>query len=139
MPIKPGNKARYPANWRAIRAEILKRAGDCCEFCGRPNHVWAVRDGAWRFTREEMESLARPGEKVFLLVLTIVHLDHDPTNNDGMDSGAPAIPTYRIEASNLRALCQRCHLRWDASHHQQTAYSARRAPRALGDLFDAHP
>lgn len=52
------NKKRYPANWKQIRADILKRAFNCCEFCGIPNHV--VREN---------------GSKV---VLTIAHLDHTP-------------------------------------------------------------
>lgn len=43
MPIKPENRGRYPANWKEIRAEILKRAGNKCEFCGVENY--AVRDG----------------------------------------------------------------------------------------------
>lgn len=136
MPISPENKGRYPANWREIREAILERAGDCCEFCGRPNHAWAVKAGAWRWDKKDMEYLALPGEKVYLLVLTIAHLDHDPGNCDGMENGGPAIPTWRIEDSNLRALCQRCHLRWDAGHHRQTAYQTRRAGLALGDLFD---
>lgn len=55
------------------------------------------------------------------VVLTIAHLDHTPEHCD------PA---------NLRALCQRCHLRYDSGHHQRTAYATRRKPRALGDLFD---
>lgn len=62
MPIKPENKKRYPANWKQIRADILKRAFNCCEFCGIPNHV--VREN---------------GSKV---VLTIAHLDHTPENCD---------------------------------------------------------
>ncbi len=57
------------------------------------------------------------------VVLTIAHLDHTPEHCD------PA---------NLRALCQRCHLAYDAEHHQQTAYETRRRHRALGDLFDAN-
>lgn len=56
------------------------------------------------------------------IVLTIAHLDHTPEHND------PA---------NLRALCQRCHLAYDAKHHQQTAYQTRRKRKAKGDLFDA--
>ncbi|MBK8752386.1 MAG: hypothetical protein IPL99_12385 [Candidatus Competibacteraceae bacterium] len=56
------------------------------------------------------------------IVLTIAHLDHTPENCD------PA---------NLRALCQRCHLAYDATHHAQTAYQTRRAGKAKGDLFDA--
>lgn len=35
MPIKAENKNRYPPNWRDIRAAILERAGDCCEFQDR--------------------------------------------------------------------------------------------------------
>ena len=39
------------------------------------------------------------------VVLSVAHLDHQPENND---------------FSNLKALCQRCHLRYDARHHAQT-------------------
>lgn len=136
MPIRPENKHRYPANWREIRKAILERAHDCCEFCGRPNHVWAVKSGAWRWTREEMEKIARQGEKVFLLVLTIAHLDGCPEHNDGMDDGGPVIPTWRIDNSNLRALCQRCHNLWDAPMRAQNRRMTRRSRMALGDLYD---
>lgn len=136
MPIKAENRARYPHNWREIREAILERAHDCCEFCGRPNHVWAVQSGAWRWTREEMEEIARQGEKVFLLVLTIAHLDGCPEHNDGMDDGGPVIPTWRIDNSNLRALCQRCHNLWDAPMRAQNRRMTRRSRMALGDLFD---
>jgi 5-methylcytosine-specific restriction endonuclease McrA len=39
------------------------------------------------------------GSKV---ILTVAHLDHNPQNNT---------------PENLRALCQLCHLRYDAKHH----------------------
>lgn len=66
MPIRPENKARYPKNWKEIRAAILKRAGNHCEFCGVPNHV-----------------LRRNGQgKEVKIVLTIAHLDHQPENCD---------------------------------------------------------
>lgn len=58
MPIKPENKNRYPSNWKEIRADILKRANNCCEFCGVENY-----------------SVRANGSKV---VLTIAHLDHTP-------------------------------------------------------------
>lgn len=60
MPIKPENKARYPKNWKEIRASILQRANNKCEFCGIENY--SVREN---------------GSKV---VLTIAHLDHTPEN-----------------------------------------------------------
>lgn len=60
MPIKPENKARYPKNWKEIRASILQRANNKCEFCGIENY-----------------SIRENGSKV---VLTIAHLDHTPEN-----------------------------------------------------------
>lgn len=45
------------------------------------------------------------------VVLTIAHLDHDPTNNEGW---------------NLRALCQRCHNIYDAPHRARNAARTRR-------------
>ena len=60
MPIKPENKNRYPKNWKEIRAAILNRAGNKCEFCG-------IENGA----------IKENGSKV---VLTIAHLDHTPEN-----------------------------------------------------------
>lgn len=40
---------------------------------------------------------------------------------------------------NLRAMCQRCHLTYDAAHHAENARQTRRAKMAAGDLFDALP
>jgi 5-methylcytosine-specific restriction endonuclease McrA len=63
MPIKPENRTRYPKDWKAIRANILARAGNACEWpgCeaknGKPNPI--------------------TGSQV---VLTIAHLDHTPEN-----------------------------------------------------------
>ena len=45
-----------------------------------------------------------------VVVLTIAHLDHQPEN---------------CNPDNLRALCQRCHLSYDAKHHAQTAQQTR--------------
>lgn len=32
MSIRPESKKRYTANWKEIRADILKRAGNKCKF-----------------------------------------------------------------------------------------------------------
>ena len=60
MPIKPENRKRYPSNWKQVRADILERANNCCEFCGIPNYT--IRENGAR------------------VVLTIAHLDHTPEN-----------------------------------------------------------
>jgi 5-methylcytosine-specific restriction endonuclease McrA len=120
MPIRPENRARYPANWRDIRERIRRRAKDCCEQCKVPNGATIYRDdtGAWHFASLETAS---EGHKLVKIVCTTAHLDHTPENNDD---------------ANLRFLCQRCHLRYDAEHHAQTAASTRREGKALGDLFE---
>jgi len=66
MPIRPENKARYPKNWQEIRAAILERAGNCCEFCGVRNHTY----------RQNAQG------KTVRVVLTIAHLDHTPEHCD---------------------------------------------------------
>lgn len=94
----PFRKELYPPNWKAISLSIREQAGWRCEFCGaengKPNPV--------------------TGSKV---VLTVMHLDHDPSNND---------------PSNLKAGCQRCHLRYDAKHHAANAAKTRQAKKTYG-------
>lgn len=90
MPIKPENKKRYPSNWKDIRVTIRKRAHNCCEFCGVENHSYRFNERTGRMAR---------------IVLTIAHLDHIPGD---------------CNPDNLRALCQRCHNRYDAKHRVET-------------------
>lgn len=97
MPIRPENKARYPANWKEISDRIrFERAEGQCEFTV-PNKI----------TRDMIRCKARHGEPHpetgSNVILTVAHLDHTPENCDD---------------DNLRAACQRCHLRYDAHHHR---------------------
>lgn len=114
MPIRPENRARYPADWPEIRVEVLHRAGGRCE--GSPAHPHCR---AW-----DREEHPETGSHV---ILTIAHLDHQPEN-----VGAPG------ERPNLKAWCQRCHLTYDAKHHAATARGTRRLRAATADLFDAN-
>jgi len=138
VPIKPENKARYPANWSEIRAEILRRAGDRCEQCNVPNHTHIARgtgDDAGTFMDADgnvysNEDGRRLGSRhladysvgrMVYIVLTIAHLhDPDPANCD---------------EANLAALCQRCHNKLDAPMRAINAQATRRARKAVGDLF----
>jgi len=113
MPI---DYKKYPANWKSeIRPDILKRANNCCEFCGIENKVVFINDREILQSYENSNFYICPdGYKRLLgktgswhlkqIVLTIAHLDHDITNNDYL---------------NLRALCQRCHNRHDVGFRKQ--------------------
>lgn len=92
MPI---DYSKYPPNWKTeIRPRILKRAKNECEFCDVENgsfikQVVFVENNGWEI--EHLEGR---------VVLTIMHMDHDPEN-------------WEIKDQRLRAACQRCHLAYD--------------------------
>lgn len=103
MPIRPEMRHLYPSDWAAISQRIRReRAGDICECDGRcrghESPCGALNGAPHPIT----------GSRV---VLTVSHLDHDPTNNDD---------------ANLLAMCQRCHLRYDADLHRATREATRR-------------
>lgn len=113
MPI---DYRRYPLNWKnEIVPAILERAGNCCEECRLVNHsfVWAIKlwvkdDGKYKLRsiwfRNE-DDAKREGTfydiRKIKVVLTISHTDHDENNHD-------------VQLDRLKALCQVCHLRYDA-------------------------
>ena len=70
------------------------------------------------FCGVENYSIRENGTKV---VLTIAHLDHTPENCD---------------MSNLRALCQKCHLTYDAKHHAATAKHTKAMKEKTLKLFE---
>lgn len=99
MPIRPENRVRYPADWKQISERIrFDRAGGRCECsgeCGRGTHAGRcpnIHGGAAYGT----------GSTV---VLTTAHLNHTPEDCDD---------------SNLKAMCQGCHLHYDKDHHAAT-------------------
>lgn len=136
MKLYPGGSIKSP-EWLAIRGHILKRAENCCEFCRVPNGRVIVRGqgsdaGTFGFDTGELfdentgEQIGwyRGSEydvgRVSKIVLTIMHLDHDPGN---------------CADDNLKAACQMHHLRYDAKFHAQNAAVTRRAKSSQADFF----
>lgn len=113
MPI---NYAEYPPDWKERRARILERAGHRCEDCKLVNHSiitkadrrnpspaeWDMYNGMLRNDYSKAQAMRRM--RFTQIILTIAHLDHDKDNWD--------VPDDR-----LRALCQRCHLKYDLPRH----------------------
>ncbi len=129
----PCDFSKYPPNWKShIRPKVLERAGNRCEFCGIKNAAQGYRGESGTFynvsryraakMRKEFEAKEPGAPKVIKIVLTVAHLDHDITNNDMMQHHGPVLP---VQQSNLRALCQKCHLSYDAEHHAMNAAATR--------------
>lgn len=108
MPIRPDQCALYPKDWRDISLRIRKERAQ--DRC--------------EFCQIAINGQPHPvtGSKV---VLTVAHLDHNPANNPP-------------DGSNHAAMCQRCHLTYDAPLHRENAAQTRRGRLCQIDLLDAH-
>lgn len=114
-PIKPENKARYPKDWKAIVATVRTRSGNHCECVGE----CGLEHANGRCNRKNGQRIGF-GDRGSHVVLTTAHLDHTPENCD---------------LSNLRHMCQRCHLRYDREHHARTRRRTIAAARKQRSLF----
>ena len=84
MPISKDRKHHYQTEaWKIVSEIVRLRADGKCEICGTANGTY-INDPA----------LGGP-----LVVLTVMHLDHNPPN---------------ISLSNLAHACQQCHNGFDA-------------------------
>lgn len=138
----PVDYSKYPKNWRSeIRPSILARAKNKCEECGIDNYAegWRDKEGNFITWKEIEDALENNGydyfehelrhhlgkdwefkKKATKIVLTISHQDHDIKNND---------------PENLKALCQRCHLRHDREHHAETRRKNKEIRTGQKNLF----
>lgn len=137
MPIRREHRDRYPPDWPAISAAIRARAGHRCETCGVCNYAVGGRtpDGVFlpALPRDCSGRLPEAGSwawcgcgsrteylRIIRIVLTVAHLNHQPED---------------CRAENLRALCQRCHNRYDRAERRRGMRMRARAALATGELF----
>lgn len=125
MPI---DYKKYPPNWKTeIVPTVIQRAKNKCEWCHLQNGqtVYAIKlyikdlSGKYKQKSVWFSQLGDAGREAGIspethspeeamrlvkpvkVVLTIAHLDHDELN-------------HNVKIDRLRALCQMCHLRYDA-------------------------
>lgn len=124
MPI---DYSKYPPNWKTeIVPRILTRADHKCEFCGVENKAkltslaFMIRDVTryklkrfWISNESDVKRMAPFSDdkiKIITVVLTIAHLDHDEEN-------------HNVSDDRLAALCQYCHLNYDAKEKMRRIMS----------------
>lgn len=109
------NPKNYPDNWREISNHIrFVRAKSRCEKCG-------LVHGGLRWN----------GKRFVTVVLTTAHIGLDKPDGTPGDKR----DTFDCRLENLVALCDRCHLQFDADQHQQTKQTNQR--KALTDAGQA--
>lgn len=122
----------YPPHWGHLRALALARDNHCCACqgecgsahtgrCAAPNHAMIMRDPGnpahwWHADDAPRSPLLPSSPRIVQVILTIAHVCQESTC---------------AELTHLRAMCQRCHLRYDAGQHAASA--ARTRQRQLGE------
>jgi cytosine/adenosine deaminase-related metal-dependent hydrolase len=112
MPIK--DKSLYPKDWKTISVRIRTRAEWQCECLGECG-LHRTTPGPRRCTEIDGKAAKWAKGKV---ILTVAHLNHSPSD---------------CRDENLKAMCQRCHLRYDLPLHMKNAKITRELKR--GPLF----
>jgi len=138
MPI---DYKKYPSNWKTeIVPQVKAREKNCCAFCGVKNYSVGYRQGSKFISTagNEMHDKAGNGElsykearelvkhcngfcedNLIVIVLTVAHLNHDINDND---------------LSNLKALCQKCHLEYDKEHHKKNSRETLKKKKGIIEL-----
>ena len=127
----PMQRDRYAPNWDEIALGIKEAAGWVCDHCGRPCRRPSETEADFEarlqtehpewypglFAEEPAEGFGFVEVKKFArFVLTVAHLDQNPSNDD---------------PSNHAALCAPCHLAYDRPFRQ---YNRRRKLERQGQL-----
>src|SRR5271166_2831487 len=87
----------YPPDWKKISRKIVDRSGGRCECRGECDLHQGRRCGE----RNREPAVWAKGK----VVLTVAHLNHDKSD---------------CRDKNLKAMCNRCHLRYDRYDHWKT-------------------
>jgi len=111
----------YPANWPEISATIRERSGGQCE-CEGECGLHRTHPGPRRCEERNGQKATWAAGRV---ILTVAHLNHTPAD---------------CRPENLKAMCQRCHLRYDSDHHLETRRNRERRDReAAGQMTLVEP
>jgi hypothetical protein len=111
MPIRPERRSRYPKDWKQISLRIRERSGGRCECEGE----CGLHHGRRCCELNGQPATFARGN----IILTVAHLNHDEAD---------------CRDENLKAMCQRCHLRYDAPRKAREAKERRRAARNTIEL-----
>ena len=113
--MSPYNRRAYPPDWLAVSRRIRERSGGQCE-CEGECGLHRTHPGPRR-CEERHNQPAKWAQGT--IVLTVAHLNHKPSD---------------CREENLKAMCQRCHNRYDVPHRAKNRSRTRAKKQAEGTL-----
>lgn len=159
MPIK--DKSQYPDNWDELRAQVLKRANNCCEICGVPNYSLVARSNNGT-KNNKGESTKKPVFQFIDQITDMPSLEKDgvydadtgellfisefggtiPTNPNGLTKIILTVAhldqnTHNNDLGNLKALCQYHHLKHDRETNISKSKATRTNKKQVLNLFES--
>lgn len=112
--MSPMIRARYPDNWEDFSRKIrFGRAGSRCECTGECG-LHRTTPGPRRCS-EVHETKAKWANGIVLL--TVAHLN--------ADGGPCQCDPFCANPDHVKAMCQRCHIRYDHPRHMENASKTR--------------
>ena len=162
MPIKPENRARYPADWPAISLQARERARWRCQHpgCTATQYsvgrwiCWAGRSFEWRPLEGNTPATTALDREMFMAGEGRNAAGERWTYSQARafidrfvwaDDDRPLVIVLTVahlnhqpedcRPENLAAMCQRHHLAHDAEHHRANAQATRRAKSGTLELF----
>lgn len=115
------NPKHYPADWKEVSLSIrTKRSGGRCECDGECGVGHAPRRCIERNGKDAIYANGK-------VMLTVAHLN--------AEGGICQCEPRCSNPSHLKAMCQRCHLRYDLKRHQENAAASRAAKKGQRRLF----
>lgn len=113
---------KYPKDWAEVSLFVRARAGGRCECDGECGVGHAPRRCIERNGHQAVYAKGK-------VVLTVAHLWKGPCRPCHEKHEKCGLP------SHLKAMCQRCHLRYDLEHHQENARRTRAAKKKQRLMF----
>jgi hypothetical protein len=123
----PVDYDRDPPDWKAISKRIRDRSGGQCECMGECG-LHKTNPGPRRCCERNGQPAKWAKGKI---VLTVAHLGVPKAD------GTPGDPRDKMDVrdENLKALCQRCHLRYDIKEHMKNSAKTREAKKNKNHLL----
>ena len=149
----PCDYSKYPTNWKTeIRPNILKRAKNCCEWCGVPNKKSIFRGFINLYTEgkkteklevyQDIEGNIYNAANSEFIKCDCYESIYPLSGNENQKAILVILTIAHLDHnitnndySNLKAGCQKCHITHDKEYHKENYRKTINKKKKLQSLF----